>query len=100
VKTDFNGTNCDIMLINPGLTEALNMKLFNRESEKIKLQIIDCDYGPKDMDEQLPISCQPIRMMPGKDSPDYWLAKCDRPVKYGETTVHYLVPAPRFWAQR
>lgn len=48
------------------------------------------------MQGQLLISCQLIRMIPGNDRPDYWLAKCDCPVKYGETIVNYLVLAPRF----
>lgn len=72
------------------------MRFFNREKENIKLRLINCDYAPADMEEQLPISCQLMRMIPGNDRLDYWLAKCDRPVKYGKTIVNYLVLAPRF----
>lgn len=74
----------------------MNTRFFNRKKGNIKLQLIDCDYAPKDMEEQLPISCQLIRMITGNDRSDYWLAKCKCPVKYGETIVNYLVLAPRF----
>lgn len=65
-------------------------------STEIRLQLINCDYAPEDMQDQLPISCQLIRMIPGNDRHDYWLAKCDCPVKYGEAIINYLVVAPRF----
>ncbi len=71
------------------------MRLFDRKKGNIKLQLIDCDYAPEDMERQLPVSRRLIRMIPGTDRPDYWLAKCDRSVKYGETIVNYLVLAPR-----
>lgn len=72
------------------------MRLFNKKKAEIKLRLIDCDYAPEDMEKQLPVSCQLIRMIPGNDRPDYWIAKCDRSIKYGDSTIKYLVLAPRF----
>lgn len=72
------------------------MGFLSWKKRRIKLRLIACDYAPKDLAGQLPVSCQLIRTIPGNDRPDYCLAKCDRPLKYGEATVHYLVLAPRF----
>lgn len=68
-------------------------KLFNK---KIKLKLIDCDYAPKDMSEQLPIECLIERTIPGSDRPDYSIAVCKTPIYYDGQTIKYLVAAPRF----
>lgn len=72
------------------------MFFFKNRKRNIRVQLIDCDYAPKDMEGQLPITCSLLRMIPGKDRPDYWLAKCENPIKYEKTIINHLILAPRF----
>lgn len=69
---------------------------FKKRNREIRIQLIDCDYAPQDMESQLPITCSLLKMIPGKDRPDYWLAKCERPIKFETTDINYLILAPRF----
>ena len=71
------------------------VSLFENGKENIRVQLIDCDNAPKDMKKQLPIVCSLLRMIPGIDRPDYWLAKCERPLKDKKTIINYLIIAPR-----
>lgn len=66
------------------------------KNKYMRIQLIDCDYAPEDMDGQLPVTCKLLRMIPGNDRPDYWLAKCEKAIRHGEEAVNYLVLAPRF----
>lgn len=66
----------------------------------IKIQLIDCDYAPQDMEAQLPITCSLIRMIPGSDRADYWLAKCEKSVKHEDKIFNYLIVAPRFVGEK
>jgi len=72
------------------------MFFFKNRRRKLKIQLIDCDYAPQDMESQLPITCSLLRMIPGKDRPDYWLAKCECSIKFETTEINYLILAPRF----
>lgn len=72
------------------------MKSFRLFNKKIKLRLIDCDYAPKDMSEQLPIECLIERTIPGSDRPDYSIAACKTPINYDGKAIKYLVLAPRF----
>ncbi len=63
------------------------------------IKIYNCDYAPQDMESQLPICCEIIRKMKGSDRADYYLAKCEKIIKYKEKTIRYLVIAPRFKGQ-
>lgn len=45
--------------------KRLRPKIINKNN--IAIQLIDCDYAPQDMEEQLPIACTLIRMIPGSD---------------------------------
>lgn len=75
------------------------MLFFKNAKKNIRLRLIDCDYAPQDMEKQLPIVCNLIRTIPGKDRPDYWLAKCESSIRYENTNVNYLIIAPRLAGQ-
>lgn len=75
------------------------MLFFKRAKKNIRIQLTDCDYAPPDMEEQLPVVCSLLRTIPGKDRPDYWLAKCEKSLKYENADVNYLVVAPKFVGQ-
>lgn len=62
-------------------------------------KIYNCDYAPQDMESQLPIYCDIVRKIKGKDRPDYYLAQCNKMIKYKEKCIRYLVVAPRFKGQ-
>lgn len=85
-----------IKVKNLDLIRRFQMGILDGIKRNITLQLIDCDYAPENMAKQLPISCSLLRMIPGVDRLDYWLAKCECPVKYEESTVNYLILAPRF----
>lgn len=79
------------------------MKRLKREVAKEKgmiLHLIDCDYAPEDMETQLPITCALVRMIPGSDRTDYWLAKCEKSVIYENENVNYLIIASRFVGEK
>lgn len=65
----------------------------------IKVKLLSCDYAPADMPEQLPISCEVIRKIPGEDRPDYYLARCEQDIRYNRYIIRYLIIAPRFFGQ-
>jgi hypothetical protein len=67
-----------------------------RENDCLKLRIVDADYAPDDLHNQLPLECRLIRMIAGSDRPDYWLAKAERPIKWGIETVNYLIVSARY----
>ena len=75
----------------------------NKENTDIitgmKVKLLDCDYAPADLPEQLPIICEVIRKIPGEDRPDYYLVRCEKEIKYNKYTIRYLVIAPRFMGQ-
>ncbi len=64
--------------------------------EELKFKLIDCDYAPQDMENQLPITFSIIRQLPGSDTNDYWLAKCEKPIKYGDKNINYIVVGCRY----
>lgn len=70
------------------------------DEKNMEIQLIDCDYAPQDMEEQLPITCTLIRMIPGSDRTDYWLAKCEKSVIYENENVNYLIIASRFVGEK
>lgn len=72
------------------------MNLFRLSNKKMHFRLIDCDYAPKDMAEQLPIECIIERTIPGSDRPDYSIAVCKTPLYYNGQEIKYLVLAPRF----
>jgi hypothetical protein len=45
-----------------------------------KIEINTTEKGPKELELQLPISAEAIKELPGKDRPDYVLAKLELPI--------------------
>jgi len=45
-----------------------------------KIEINAIEKGPKELELQLPISAEAIKELPGKDRPDYVLAKLELPI--------------------
>ena len=60
------------------------------------LELFSMDIGPDDLAAQLPVRIETLRQIPGPDHSGYWLARCNRPVHWGEKAVNYLVVVPRF----
>ena len=69
--------------------------LFNK-NKSIKIKLVNSDYAPDSFDKQLPIECELIRMIPGKDRPDYWIAKSNKTLTYEKYKINYLIVATRF----
>lgn len=64
-------------------------------------RISDVDYAPEDLPEQTPFMATLIRQIPGKDRPDYWLAKLRKPLQWKVSTsrcrqVTHLVVCSRY----
>ena len=71
----------------------------NSESDAgIRFEIINADFGPRGLEEQLPMKITILRQLPGLDTPNYWLAKCDKPLKWKEQNcdINYLIVGCRF----
>jgi hypothetical protein len=49
------------------------------------------ESGAKEFRERLPISCNLIRQMPGKDRPDYWLAQLEEAIEYNGRNIGYVI---------
>ncbi len=79
--------------------EQSDYSVFNTEQSELKVQLIECDCAVEDMKEQLPVTCQLLRMIPGADRPDYWLAKCEKPMSFNGKTINYLIVGTRFCGQ-
>lgn len=62
----------------------------------MRLRLINADYAPDDLYNQLPVTCKLIRELPGSDRADYWLAKTEKHIAFNEITVDYLIVSPRF----
>jgi len=66
----------------------------------MQLRITSVGYAPSELDEQLPIEIELIRMLPGVDRPDYWLASVKKPVRWLSNNlvreIRYLVVAARW----
>ena len=45
-----------------------------------KIEISTIEQGPKELELQLPIKAEVIREIPGKDRPDYMVAKLESPI--------------------
>lgn len=45
-----------------------------------KVEITGIEKGPKELELQLPINAEAIKELPGKDRPDYILAKLETPL--------------------
>jgi hypothetical protein len=66
----------------------------------MRIRFDNVDYAPEELYEQVPFEAEFIRMVPGPDRPDYWLASLIKPLRWNregqETEVTHLVLAARF----
>ena len=74
---------------------------FSKNKDKnalIRFELKNADSCPNDLPEQLPIRISVLRQMPGPDTSNYWLAKCDAPVRWNERDrdINYLIVGCRF----
>jgi hypothetical protein len=67
----------------------------------MKLTITDVDYAPGELNDQVPIEVELLKIMPGPDRPDYWLGKVKAPIKWLdnniEKNISHVIVAAR-WA--
>lgn len=64
--------------------------------KKLVLELVNADYAPEDLEPQLPIRITILRQLPGKDTPNYWLAQCQKPISWEGRTINYIVVGARF----
>lgn len=66
----------------------------------MRLLVGSVDYAPEELHAQTPITVDLLRKIPGPDRPDYWLGKCERPVRWidenVERTITHVVVAARW----
>ncbi len=66
----------------------------------MRLTVTAVDNGPPELEAQVPAEVSLSHMLPGRDRPDYWLGKLDRPLQWtddgAEREVTHLVLAARW----
>jgi hypothetical protein len=66
----------------------------------MKLAVTSVDYNPPELNDQIPFTAELLRMLPGPDRPDYWLAKADTPLRWiddnHQRRIEYLVVCARW----
>ncbi len=67
---------------------------------RTRFRITTVDDAPRDLPAQVPFDAVLLRMMPGPDRPDYWLAELVAPLAWDHDgiarTVTHLVLAARY----
>lgn len=58
----------------------------------MKLIITYIDNGPDELYGQIPLAVETLRMMPGPDRPDYWLAQVTPPIQWIDGGVEKHIP--------
>lgn len=70
----------------------------------MELTISGIDYAPDDLYSQTPFSVELLRELPGKDRPDYWLARLHRPLNWfhsnNQRQITHLILAARWQGTR
>jgi hypothetical protein len=70
----------------------------------MKLCISSVDYAPEDLYDQVPITIDLIREIPGDDRPDYWIGKATTDIKWlkenHEHKISFLILAARWEGTR
>lgn len=61
----------------------------------LRLRIGDLVDGPEELEGQLPLICEHVRRLPGRDRPDYDLFALETPIVWDGRRVEHLVIAPR-----
>src|ERR1700722_4443218 len=46
----------------------------------MELAVTGVDYAPPELDDQVPFKIKLLRMLPGRDRPDYWLGELAKPL--------------------
>lgn len=64
--------------------------------KKLILELIDADFAPEDLESQLPIRITMLRQIPGKDTPNYWIAQSQKPITWEGQTITHVVVGARF----
>jgi hypothetical protein len=66
----------------------------------MRVRVIGVDYEPPELREQVPFEMELLRKITGKDSPSYWLAKLDKPLRWNseghERLISYVVITSRW----
>ncbi len=69
------------------------------------IEITELEKGPEELKLQLPVKATAIKQIPGKDRPDYIIAKLEKPViwvdkaKDKATDITYIVVCSRYKGQ-
>jgi hypothetical protein len=67
----------------------------------MRFSITSVDYAPDELYHEVPIRGRVLRQIPGRDRPDYFLAKLDRPLRWkregDDRLVTHIILAAR-WA--
>lgn len=50
----------------------------------MKVVVRSIDTGPTDLEHQVPFQATLLREMAGRDRPDYWLARLDKPLQWAQ----------------
>jgi hypothetical protein len=70
----------------------------------MELTISSVDYAPEDLYEQTPFVVDMLRELPGKDRPDYWLAKARTPIRWlhqnHERSITHIIVTARWEGTR
>ena len=64
--------------------------------KKLILELVSAEYSPEDLVAQLPVRIQVLKQLPGKDTPNYYLAACQKPIIWQGQAIHYVVVGARF----
>lgn len=51
------------------------------------LTVTSVDGGPEELEAQLPLGVGLVRMIPGRDRPDYWLGRLEQPLRWIDGTT-------------
>ena len=79
-----------------GLLDLFRKRDQKKDSGLMRIELYDPDMAPDDLYGQMPVRCTVLRQMPAKDRPDYFLARCDEPISYGERKIRYIILRTRF----
>lgn len=82
------------------LTRRLSRSDTSSSAGGLELTINNVDYAPANLDAQTPFTMTLVRMMPGQDRPDYWLAHLHIPLTWihdnHEREITHLILAARW----
>jgi hypothetical protein len=66
----------------------------------MELTVTSVDYAPPELNEQVPFKVKLVRMLPGRDRPDYWLGELTKPLFWIKDNhriqIEYLVVCARW----